>query len=433
MKYSIFNSKVNKKSDELKKDYTPIIILSILIVVVIVVFIVISTTKNNKCKTMEDNVMEEAYNYAVNNNLLPTDEGKSVTININKLTNTNFEIGNKTCTGNVKITKADDKYIKTFDLKNCSYCTTEKRYTMSNYQEKYPENKKLIDVKVSFNYYEVTKNYTAWTNWYEGKYINTETSEWGINLPIDEQKLPKIPSPGELITYETEKKTVYSYRNQEWKFYSNNNTNYSDFSSEQPAGYANKDINTAIESEPSEWSSNYPEVKSYRKISSSIAYKWYYEDDKGNKIYYNKGNYIPSIENEEDKAKYTKRDSETITMYRYVDTLWRWYNGVERKYSSYYSLPSKTYPYKDEALTKYTSWSSWSEKSSITEENKSYRQEKTDIQQRYRAYFMLHSNEVFDKYLSREEFEKQTGKTVEELKNDESVKVLVKYEYNYGK
>ena len=433
MKYSIFNSKINKKSDDLKKDYTPIIILSVLIIVVVIVFIIVSTTKNNKCISLEDSAMDSAFQYASSNDLLPSKNGESVTININKLTDTEFKVGKKTCTGNVKITKADGEYIKTFDLKNCSYCTTDKRYSMSNYTEKYPEDKKLIDVDVSFNYYEVTKNYTAWTNWIEGKYINTEESEWGVNMPLDEVRWPKIPTPGELITYETEKKTYYSYRDQEWKFYSNNNSDYSDFSSEQPTGYSKKDINTAIESDPSEWSSNYPEVKSYRKISSSIAYKWYYEDGDGNKVYYNKGNYTPSIENEEDKAKYTKKDSDTVTMYRYVDTLWRWYNGVERKYSSFYTMPSRTYPYKDEALTTFTSWSAWYETSALNDSNKSYRQEKTDIHQRYRAYFMLHSNEVFDEYLSREEFEKKTGKSIDDMEKDEGVKVLIKYNYRYGR
>ena len=120
-------------------------------------------------------------------------------------------------------------------------------------------------------------------------------------------------------------------------------------------------------------------------------------------------------------------------MYRYVDTLWRWYNGTERGYSSPQTMASKNYPYKDEALTSFTSWTSWNEDSRVDSSNSSYRQEKTDIHQRYRAYYLLHSNEIFDKYLNREDFEEQTGKTVEDMEKDENVKVLIKYNYRYGK
>ena len=433
MKYSLFNSTIKKRSNNLKKDYTPVIILSVLILVVIIIFIIVTTVKNNNCLDIEERVMDAAFEYADKNNMLPTLDGKSVTINISKIPDLDLEFKGNTCTGNVIITQAEGQYIKTFDIKNCSYCTTKKRYRWSSVTEKYPEGKSLVDVEVVFNYYEITKNYTAWTNWIESKYINPEKSEWDVNLPLDEFKWPRIPEPGELISYETEKKTYYSYRDQKWKFYKNYNPDYSDFSSTQPEGYSKKDTRTAIESDPSEWSTNYPEVYDYRKIQSTTAYRWYYYDKDKNKVYYNDGNYSPKIEDEEDAAKYTEKEKETVTMYRYVDTLWRWYNGVERVYSSPMSTATKTYPYKDEALISFSSWTSWKETSSLTAENASYRQEKTDIHQRYRAYFLLHSNEIFEEYLNREEFEEKIGKTVEEMEKDESVKVLIKYNYRYGK
>ena len=184
---------------------------------------------------------------------------------------------------------------------------------LSKVTNEYPKGKSLVDVEVVFNYYEITKNYTAWTNWIESKYINPELSKWNVNMPLDEFKWPRIPEPGELITYETEKKTYYSFRDQKWKFYKNPNNDYSDFSSEQPAGYSKKDIRTAIESDPSEWSTNYPEVYSYRKIQSTSAYRWYYLDKKGNKVYYGDGNYYPSIDNEEDALKYTEKGKKVIS------------------------------------------------------------------------------------------------------------------------
>lgn len=434
MKYSLFKlGTIKKRSNELKKDYTPVIILSILIFVVIVVFIVVSTVKNNNCLSMEELVMDAALEYADKNDMLPTLDGDTVTINLSKIPDLDLEFKGNTCKGNVVITLADGEYIKTFDLKNCSYCTTSKRYKMSKVTNEYPEGKSLISVDVVFNYYEITKNYTQWTNYLESKYISTELSEWDVYMPLDTFKWPRIPEPGELITYETEKKTYYSFRDKKWKFYKNYNPDYSDFSSTQPEGYSKKDTRTAIEAEPSEWSTNYPEVYDYRKIQSQTAFKWYYLDDDGNKVYYNNGNYVPSIEDEIDKEKYTEKEKETVTVYRYIDTMWRWYNGQERYYSSPMSEANKTYPYKDEELLTYTSWTSWNEESRLDDTNKSYREERTDIHQRYRAYFQLNSEEMLEEYVSREELESKMGMTIEEMKLSENLEVLIKYNYRYGK
>ena len=166
MKYSIFNSgTIKKRSANLKKDYTPVIILSILFMTVVVIFIIVSTVKNNNCLSMEEKVMDATFEYADRNNMLPTLDGKSVTINVSKVPDLDLEFKGNTCTGNVTITQAEGKYVKTFNLKNCSYCTTDKRYKMSKVTNEYPKGKSLVDVEVVFNYYEITKNYTAWTNW----------------------------------------------------------------------------------------------------------------------------------------------------------------------------------------------------------------------------------------------------------------------------
>ena len=41
-------------------------------------------------------------------------------------------------------------------------------------------------------------------------------------------------------------------------------------------------------------------------------------------------------------------------MYRYVDSLWRWYNGTARGYSGFMTQASNSYPYKDEEIVSYT-------------------------------------------------------------------------------
>ncbi len=43
--------------------------------------------------------------------------------------------------------------------------------------------------------------------------------------------------------------------------------------------------------------------KSYRKISTQTGYKFYYEDEDGNKVYYNEGKYVPRINDDELREK----------------------------------------------------------------------------------------------------------------------------------
>lgn len=128
-----------------------------------------------------------------------------------------------------------------------------------------------------------------------------------------------------------------------------------------------------------------------------------------------------------------KKEKTTVLMYSYVDSMWKWYNGVERIYSGYTSLPNYQYKYKDEDLMIYTNWSRFSTTSYLTNENMAYREQITDMHKRYRAYFSLESNLKLDNYVTLEELESKAGRTIEEMLNDKYVKVLTKYEYTYGK
>lgn len=436
MRINIFNPKEQKKvkTGNYKKqgDYTVIVGISVIAIGIIIGLIVFNSVRNGNCLSMEEKVKKEAMNYIESNDLLPKYEGDSVTISIDEIDSLNLVFQGNICTGTVTITKADNRYIKTFDIQNCDYCTTNNRYSWSKKTEKYPKGKSLISVEMVYNYYDVTYNYTPWTDWFENELIDGIPTD-DINMPLDKEEWPEIPKVGELIKYETEAKTFYSYRDQKWKFYKRINNNYSDFSSERPYGYTYKDEKTKIESEPSEWSTSYPEEFDYRDIETTNGYRWYYEDDNGKKVYYKDGKYVPKIEEKELKELYSEKEKGFVKMYRYTDSLWRWYNGLARDYSGFMNKPSAAYPYKDAEITQYSSWSRWSEVSNLNSSNESYREQKTNIHQRYRAYYLMHSNEKFNNYLNLTDFENATGRTLEEMLNDKNVKVLIKYQYRYGK
>ena len=113
--------------------------------------------------------------------------------------------------------------------------------------------------------------------------------------------------------------------------------------------------------------------------------------------------------------------------------MWRWYNGTKRKYSNYYALAPKGYSFKEEKTVSVTSYSSWSEKSSITEENQSYREEKMKTQTRYAYQYEYLSNLVLDKYQTKDEFIDTIGMTVPEFSSLEEYKVDIKYKFKYKK
>ena len=113
-----------------KKDYTIIYTIGGIIFIGLAFLIGLSVYKGSKCSNIEDKVLEYASDYAEGNNLLNLNEGDSVTVDLEEVYNNGYPTlsNGNTCTGTVKFTLADGKIIKTFDINNCSYCSTNKRY-----------------------------------------------------------------------------------------------------------------------------------------------------------------------------------------------------------------------------------------------------------------------------------------------------------------
>ena len=412
-----------------KTEYTEkrnhiLIVIGILILISIIIYLIISTvTKNKNCKEINNTLLTNAEEYVKENNLLPSIEGESVTIDLSKLKE-KISIDDNVCRGTVKYTKYKDEYVTTYEITNCGYCSTKSKWKKET--EKYVKNKKNIDVIPYYNYYETTTYNTKWSDWLPFEEISTEETD-GVKLPLDEDELPSSPEEGIITEIEKEDKTFYSYRDKKWKWYKIANNNYSQLSSEQPAGYANKDTSTETYTEYTEWSQNYPDEKSYRYIQSKTGYRWYYIDENNEKIYWDSGNFYP----EQPDEKYDKKDKETVKMYHYRDKMWKWYNGEKRSYSSYSSEQPRGYNYKDEDLTEYSKWKDWDEESNLTAENSGYREQKTNIHSRYRIKYSMTSFLKLDSYLTKDEFEEKMGKTVPELMEDKNILIDIKFKFRY--
>ena len=144
-----------------KKDYTIIYTIGGIIFIGLAFLIGLSVYKGSKCSNIEDKVLEYASDYAEGNNLLNLNEGDSVTVDLEEVYNNGYPTlsNGNTCTGTVKFTLADGKIIKTFDINNCSYCSTNKRYKSNWNKSNSYVNRKLIDVDVKYNYYNAQNLY----------------------------------------------------------------------------------------------------------------------------------------------------------------------------------------------------------------------------------------------------------------------------------
>lgn len=417
-----FFSKIFNRINKMNKKIIMLIFIAILILIVIITFIVgsINKKRNEECKQLYNSIGVLVEEYLTQKNLYPVLQGTSVTVDLNQVEPVYYK--KKQVTGTVKYTKYNDTYIKTFYVQNCKRCSTKE---FGKETDEYKENRSNVDVVAYYNYYDSSIYNSYWTNYIEPEKISNEKT-MGVNLPIDTKVLPNIPDEAIIVEYVKEDKTYYSYRDLMYKWYKNN-VQYSAFSSEQPAGYANKDTNTMITTEPSEWSLDYPEVKSYRTINKKTAYRWYYQDGK-EKIYWNDGAYYPT----QPEEKYDKKSKESVTMYNYTDKMWKWYNGnVTRQYSSYVRVPSSSYIYKDNELYQYTSWTPYKDSSSINAENSGYREEVTKTYSRYMIKYRVLSFAKLDKPVSQEELERITGKTLEQLMNDPTTYVETTFKFKY--
>lgn len=415
-----------------KKNHTLIIIAIFLILAIIIGLIVYYISRSNKCNNIEKMILNQTLTYAKNNSLLPTIEGESITLNIDDVFSEETlkpTLEERICSGTVKITKYKDEYIKTYDITNCNYCSTDKRYkSWSKEVNKKPSNKYLIDVIPYYNYYEIAYYHSAWSNWISEDEIGEFDETYQVALPIKENVLPKISDEANIIEYEKSDAIWYSYRDKRWKYYRDNGGNYSNFYSEQPAGYANKDMSTQISTDWTEWSLDYPEKKDYRTISTRSGYRWYYLD--GNKkIYWNSGAYYP----EQPDPKYSNKEKESVQMSRYQDKMWRWYNGKKRSYSGYMSLPTKSFPIKDNDIYEYSNWSKYSAENKINNTNSSYREQLSKTYSRYRIAYSMKSFQKLDSYISKTELEETLQGTIPEIVARTDIAIDIQYKFIYRK
>ena len=403
--------------------------------VVIIILIIVAVVQNNSCLKLYNSLKTASLNYAKDEGSLPTLEGESTSVRLDDLYSSKYlsstNTDNNLCSGNVKITKYKDDYLYTVDARNCGKCSVNLKYgSWSKEQSSYPSGKAIVDVIPYYNYYDREISSTEWSNYYDDDELSDETSKYGIRLPLDEETLPQVPKEGKTVNIENNTTYYYRYRDRSWKWYDIIG-DYSDFSSEQPQGYANKDESTEQYTEWSEYSLNYPSEKDYRTIEQTTGYKFYYLNDQGDKIYYNAGKY--SAREDVNTVKYNKTDEDTATLYRYRDKQWRWYNGQKRRYSGLTSRQPTDKPYKDTETETLSSPSSWDPESHVNATNQEYRVEERKIMTRFRIEYEILSLKVLDKPLNKKDFEKKVKMSVPAFATNENYKLEVTYKFKYKK
>lgn len=421
---------VHKQIDPRKLGIVVGVALLGIMLIVFIVIMIQKRNKNNKCTNIEEAFANSAFSYAKSKNILPVVESDYIVVDSKDLTNIVPETitnGENKCSATIKIMKYKEDYIKTVETKNCGYCTTSEHYSDWKTTKKKPE-RGVYEAVATYNYYETTDYYSKWTTYILPENISTKKSKYGNYLPLSDMSLPTIPKEGHIVNIDQEKKTYYSYQDQLWKYYKDNGGSYSSYSSTQPAGYSKKDISTLRYTAWSDWSLNYPDVKSYRSIKNLTGYRWYYKDGK-KKVYWKSGEYYPT----QPSPKYTEKDSVSAIMYSYRDSEWRWYNGTKRTYSAYISQPSNYYPTRDSENTVLSSWSAWSEKSSLTNENSYFRTERTQERSRYRIKYQIYSLLKLDNYVDKNTLEQKVSKSLKDFALTPNIKLEIKYTYRYRK
>ncbi len=417
-------------------------VINIIIPIILLGIIVYKVVVNYNCNKLYTTVKTSVNNYLKDTKTLPEIGGETIEVNLNKLYKKNYisllKTKNQKITGKVKVTKYKtdkiDKYVYTLDLHNCKSCSTSKFKHWSSERSTYP-HRTVVDVIPYYNYYEREINTTKWSKYYDPDDISREASaKYGVKMPKELDDMPEVPAGEDdqvnIVGVVTQSKVVYSYRDKKWKWY-NIEGDYSEYSSEAPAGYSNRDDSSVIQTDWSDYSQNYPVEESYREIKSTTGYKFYYINDDGEKIYAKNGEYVSK--EDIDTEKYDKKDSSNVTLYKYRDKMWRWYNGTKRKYSNYYSTAPKGYSFKEERTVTVSAYSSYKESSSITSENQSYREEVKKTQTRYAYQYEYLSNLVLDKYLTKDEFIDAIGMSVPEFSSLDEYKVDIKYKFKYKK
>ena len=400
--------------------------------IIFVILIIVTEFQNRYCGKVYESIKKATKNYIQNEELMPTVEGDNLTISIGDLYSEQYlkssETNNILCSGTVKITKYKNDYVYTLDVRNCNSCSTNKKFAdWSALQLNYPRNKTIIDVIPYFNYYERDINTTKWSKYYDDSELSDEVSEYGIKLPVNMEDIPEVPKEANIFTIEKEETLFYRYRSKNWRWYDIVG-NYSEYSSEKPNGFENKDEDASIYSDWSDYVQNYPEEKSYRTIEQTTGYKFYYTNKNNEKVYYNDGKYSPR--EDVNTEKYDQTENETTTLYHYRDQMWRWYNGQKRRYSNYRSTAPSGYPYKDEQTERLDNPTSWEEEK---QEATEYRLEEEKVMTRFRTKYEFLSLLKLKEPLEREKFEAKIKENIVDFNEREDVKLDVTYKFKYRK
>ena len=408
--------------------------ISSIVPLIIIGFMIYHMVENNTCNNIYDNVRKASLKYLKAHDELPFIEGEASELSVSKLYSENYlnraTTNDMACSGSVKVTKYKNEFVYTLNLTGCNVCSTNIRYgDWSKETTYFPRNKAIVDVIPYYNAYERETSYTPWSDYYDQEELKSKKSKYGVRLPIDESNMPIVPEGANIVEAQKEDRTYYRYQDKSWNWYDIVG-NYSDFSSEQPAGFANKEEDISINSGWSEYSLNYPEERSYRTIESVYGYKYYYKEN-GKKIYANHGKY--TAEDEVDTEKYTETEEETSTLYRYYDLMWRWYNGPKRNYSHSYSTRPEGYIYRDDKTISFDYFSSWDTKSSLTSSNAGYRMEETKIMTRFRYIYEILSLPIFAEPLAKQKFLDEIQMPIEEFVKLEDYKMEVSYTFRYKK
>ena len=409
--------------------------LNIAIPIILISLIIYRMSVNNTCTKVYENIKRATKAYSEELGEQPSIEGESTIINIGDLYSEQYlkisDTDSNRCSGTVKITKYENSYVYTVDTSNCNKCDTNQLYSgWSTLQKRYPSGKMVVDVIPYYNYCDLQFNTTKWTAYYDEADLSDELSEYGIKLPLDKEKLPTIPVEAEISNIESESTYYYRYRDKKWKWY-DQELDYSDFASEMPEGYSKKDKDISITTAWSDYSQNYPGEKSYRKIEQKTGYKFYYLNDKNEKVYYDNGNY--AAESEVNTKKYNKKEKETAILYRYQDQKWRWYNGQKRKYSTYSTKGTSRTPLKDAQTEIVSEPDKWTSERKISETSEDYRLEEKKIMTRFRIKYEFSTQKVLKKDLTKEKFEEKLNQSIKEIAGDEEKKLTVDYKFRYRK
>jgi competence protein ComGC len=401
--------------------------------IVIIIFIIVTVVQNNECKNVYEIMESASLKYAKDQGELPNLEGENVSVKLDSLYSNQYisstQTENTLCSGSIKITRYKKKYVYTVDTSNCDKCSVNQRYgRWSNEVSSYPYSHTIVDVIPYYNYYDREVGITKWSDYYDDSYLSDEVSKYGIRLPLDETKIPTVPGGSKTINIQNDTTYYYRYRDRSWKWYDIVG-DYSDFSSERPDGYANKDEDSSRTTKVTEYSLNYPAEKDYRTIQQTTGYKFYYENKEGKKIYYNSGKYTAT--EDVNTTKYNKRDEQTSTLYRYYDKQWRWYNGTKRHYTSYSTTPRDKQTYKDTETEKLSDPTTWDKKSSINASNQEYRVEEKKLMTRFRCQYEILSLRVLKEPLNHDAFVKKVKTSIPEFSSLDNVKLEVTYKFKY--